>query len=398
MEWVEVEGKTVDVAVKAALEELGIDSVEEAEIEVIKEPERGFLGFGGSMALVRVKPRPKKKRRRRGRRRGGKGGEDEQRSGQQQGRQRERSDSKGDGRQRREGQQGDRTPERAKPERARAERSQGRSGSDRGGGDSGRGRRGARRPGGDKQSHGGRPRDGVKDRDRASQEKVEPAMQEESAPIIDIDGQAEIVKEFLVGLLDAFGLEGDVDVRIDDGIVFADVTGEQTEALVGTRGVILQSVLELCRTVVQRKSHAGVRIRLDIAGYAGRRREALRIYAARLAEQVLEDGEEVMLEPMNPADRKVVHDAVGEIDDVRTYSEGEEPNRSVVVGLAPGVEARGKPSTNGEADDEQDPRDDEESADDGSADESDGDDDGDDVEERADDGSVDESDGDDDDS
>ena len=166
-------------------------------------------------------------------------------------------------------------------------------------------------------------------------------MQEENVPTVDIEGQAAIVREFLTGLLDAFGLEGNVDVRTDDGIVFADVTGEQTEALVGNRGVILQSILELCRTVVQRKSHASARIRLDIAGYTERRREALRIYATRLAEQVLPDGEEVMLEPMNPADRKVVHDAVAEIDDVRTYSEGEEPNRSVVIGLAPGVEPRG---------------------------------------------------------
>lgn len=165
-------------------------------------------------------------------------------------------------------------------------------------------------------------------------------MQEESSPTVDIEGQAEIVREFLTGLLDAYGLEGDVAVRTEEGILFADVTGEQTEALVGARGAILQSILELCRTVVQRKSHASARIRLDIAGYTERRREALRIYAARLADQVLDDGEEVMLEPMNPADRKVVHDAIAEIDGVRTYSEGEEPNRSVVISLAPGVEPR----------------------------------------------------------
>jgi spoIIIJ-associated protein len=57
----------------------------------------------------------------------------------------------------------------------------------------------------------------------------------------------------------------------------------------------------------------------------------LRIYAGRLAQQVLEDGGEVMLEPMNPADRKVVHDVIAETDGVRSYSEGEEPHRSVVV-------------------------------------------------------------------
>ena len=72
-------------------------------------------------------------------------------------------------------------------------------------------------------------------------------------------------------------------------------------------------------------------MRLDIAGYSARRREALKIYAGRLAETVKEDGREAMLEPMNAADRKVVHDAIAEIDGVRSFSEGEDPNRSVVV-------------------------------------------------------------------
>jgi spoIIIJ-associated protein len=105
---------------------------------------------------------------------------------------------------------------------------------------------------------------------------------------------------------------------------------------VGAKGAILQSILELTRTVVQRKTQAGARIRLDIAGYTERRREALRIYATRLAGQVEEDGQEVMLEPMNPADRKVVHDAVAECEGVRSYSEGEEPRRSVVISPAVG--------------------------------------------------------------
>lgn len=143
--------------------------------------------------------------------------------------------------------------------------------------------------------------------------------------------QAKVVAEFLEGLLDAFGLEGEVQTRVEDDIIYADINGAQTEALIGPKGSILQAMLELTRTVVQRKTQAGARLRLDIAGYGERRREALRIYAARLAEQVVEEGGEVMLEPMNPADRKVVHDVIAEIDGVRSYSEGEEPKRSVVV-------------------------------------------------------------------
>ena len=151
--------------------------------------------------------------------------------------------------------------------------------------------------------------------------------------------QAQVVEEFLTGLLGAFGLDGTAECRVDDDIVYADVTGTETEALVGQKGATLQATLELCRTIVQRKTQAGVRIRLDVAGYMQRRREALGIYTRRLAEQVLEDGGEVMLEPMNAADRKVVHDAVLEIDGVRSFSEGEEPNRSVVVAADSGTVA-----------------------------------------------------------
>ena len=167
-------------------------------------------------------------------------------------------------------------------------------------------------------------------------------MDEATTPEVEIDaeGQAAVVAEFLNGLLDSFGLEGDVTTSVDDDLIIADVAGEQTEALIGQKGSIMQSVGELTRTVVQRKTHRRARLRLDIGGYQERRREALRIYTARLAEQVLDDGGEIMLEPMNPADRKTVHDAVVDIEGVSSFSEGEEPNRSVVVALAPGVAPR----------------------------------------------------------
>ena len=156
---------------------------------------------------------------------------------------------------------------------------------------------------------------------------------------VDPEEQAQVVEGFLTGLLDALGLEGQVTTSTEEDIVMADVQGEQTEALIGQRGSIMQAVHELTRTVVQRRTKAPVRLRLDIAGYVQRRREALAIYAGRLAEQVKEDGQEIMLEPMNAADRKVIHDAVSEIDGVRTFSEGEEPQRSVVLAPAEAQDA-----------------------------------------------------------
>jgi len=87
----------------------------------------------------------------------------------------------------------------------------------------------------------------------------------------------------------------------------------------------------LTRTTVQRRTFGAPRMRIDIAGYGARRREALTIYTSKLVEQLLESGGEMMLEPMNAADRKVVHDAAGAFEGVRTYSEGDEPRRAVVI-------------------------------------------------------------------
>jgi spoIIIJ-associated protein len=162
---------------------------------------------------------------------------------------------------------------------------------------------------------------------------MESAVDEASERSVTVEEQAEVAADFLNGLLDAFGLEGDVVTRAEDEILYIDVSGDQTEALVGHKGAIMQSVLELTRTVIQRKTFGAPRMRIDIAGYAERRREALKIYTAKLVEKVLEEEGEVMLEPMNPADRKVVHDAVAEHDGVRSFSEGEDPHRSVVIAI-----------------------------------------------------------------
>jgi spoIIIJ-associated protein len=289
MDWVEVRGKSIEEAVALGLAELGLDSPEAAEIEVLQQPQRGFLGFGGQDALVRVKQRSPKRQRRR--RRGGKGA----------GGAGEAAGGEGAARSQRGG---GRT---ARPAGPRVEERKQQHRRDGGGGQ--------RRP---------RPAGGG--------EGAKPVV--ETPEATDVLEQAAIVKRFLVGLLEAFGLEGDVKTRTEGDIIYADVTGDQTEALVGSKGVRLESVLELCRTVVHRRSQAGARIRLDIAGYGERRREALRIYAARLADKIRADGGEVMLEPMNAADRKVVHDAIAEIDGVRSYSEGEDPERSVVIAQA----------------------------------------------------------------
>ncbi|MDJ0496576.1 MAG: RNA-binding cell elongation regulator Jag/EloR [Acidimicrobiia bacterium] len=295
MEWVEAVGKTVDEAIDEAMSALEVTSRDAVDIEVVEEPKKGFLGIGGQEARVRVTLKPKK-RRRRGR--GGKGGS--------------RAEKKPGS-------------AKAKPPKPTTKASSGQGGQKPKAKPQGKGK--AQNEGRDRRS---RPKPAVSGEVEAKKVVVDTKPDEKP----DIEEQAQVAKEFAEGLLEAFGLEGDVETRVEDDILFIDINGEQTEALVGRKGAVVQAVHELTRTVIQRKTFGAPRMRLDIAGYAARRREALKIYAGRLAETVKEDGREAMLEPMNAADRKVVHDAIAEIDGVRSYSEGEDPNRSVVVAPA----------------------------------------------------------------
>jgi len=296
MEWVEVQGKTVDVAVEVAIGELGLESKDDAQVEVIQEAKPGFLGMGGREAIVKVTRAPKQRRRRRR----GRGNNDDSTKSQS---------------------QGSRT------------KSQGQTAKN--------GNRQTKQSG--QQAGGGKPQQGQTNGRRRQEKQMSETQSEsqrkprddrpEQAPI---EEQAEVAASFIKGLLEAFGLEGEVTTRIEDRVLYLDVTGEQTEALIGPKGSVMYSVLELTRTVVQRKTYGAPRMRIDIAGYVERRREALKIYAGKLASQVIEDQDEVALESMNAADRKVVHDAVAEIDGVRSYSEGEDPRRAVVIAYISG--------------------------------------------------------------
>jgi spoIIIJ-associated protein len=147
--------------------------------------------------------------------------------------------------------------------------------------------------------------------------------------------QGEVVRTFLADLLDAFGLDGQVTATLvpDDDAVELAVAGGDLGLLIGPKGATLQAIQELARSVLQRQmpgeSHA--RIRVDVSGYRARRREALAGFARTVAEDVRASGAQKALEPMSPADRKVVHDTIAEIEGVHTISEGEDAQRHVVI-------------------------------------------------------------------
>jgi len=310
MEWVETTGRTIDEALDAALDELGVDA-DEVEYEVLAEPRAGLFGrLGGSEARLRARVKPisrekpgeRRRRSRRSQNRGGAAG-------------RPGGESRARGRTATATADGDDTAATGPAPGSGAagrRRRRGRGG----GGSAGDGERTTR--GGSETGAAEAP---VATRERTVDDDVT------------IEEQAQAAERFTRGLIDAWGVGAKIDVRVeDDENVLVDITGEQLGLLVGPKGVTLRAIEELVRTVVQRQTEGhGVRIRVDVGGYQAKRRAALERFVHDLAQKVLESGREHALEPMGAADRKVVHDAVAEIDGVTTISEGEEPRRRVVL-------------------------------------------------------------------
>ncbi len=148
-----------------------------------------------------------------------------------------------------------------------------------------------------------------------------------------LEQQGEAACGFVAGLVREFGLTAEVDyAEIDEDTVQIAATGDDLGLLVGPRGATLAAVQDLTRTFVQRQSESRTdRILVDVGGYREKRSAALRRFTEGIVHEVKSSGEERALEPMSPADRKVVHDAVNEIEGVETRSDGVEPSRFVVI-------------------------------------------------------------------
>ncbi|HEU5003665.1 MAG TPA: R3H domain-containing nucleic acid-binding protein [Actinomycetota bacterium] len=139
--------------------------------------------------------------------------------------------------------------------------------------------------------------------------------------------------DFVDGLLDAMDVDGDASAEVRDGRVYVSVEGADSALLIGHHGQTLEAIQELMRSAIQRQVRSRVLITLDVQGYRERRRESLQERARELAARVLDEGE-MEFEPMNAFERKVIHDAIGEIEGVTSFSEGEEPYRRVVIAPA----------------------------------------------------------------
>lgn len=272
MEWVTITAATVEDAKTLALDQLGV-APEDAEIEVLEEPKPGLFGRLRGEAVVRARVRPTSVRDTGSRR---------ERSGERSERRGARSRSRG-----RSGEGSSR--ERSKP-RTRPERE-----------------------------------DGEDDTPRRA-----------DAPKVPVATVRDAAATFLEGLFGAAGVPVTVDSTIDGDDIDIAVHGDQVSLFVGPRGATLTTLQDITRVVSQRRlGDHDTRLRVDVGGYRQRRKDALGRFALKVANDVLESGTPRILEPMNSADRKIVHDTLADTEGIVTHSEGDDPFRRVVVSRAP---------------------------------------------------------------
>jgi spoIIIJ-associated protein len=146
--------------------------------------------------------------------------------------------------------------------------------------------------------------------------------------------EGDIAADYLERLLDIVDYDGDIDLDVENDRAVVAIVGSDLSALVGSRGETLDALQELTRLAVQQQTGIRSRLMLDVSGHREARRTELQQLAADTAARVLDSGEPARLAPMNPFERKVVHDAIAAVDGVRSESEGEEPHRRVVVLVA----------------------------------------------------------------
>ncbi len=318
MEWVETTAATIADAKDRALDRLGVHE-DEAEFEVVAEGRTGLFGRVKEEARVRARVRPRAPRAKDERRRRGKGGG--RGAGSNRG-------QKGQGRSRGDGgngsQKGGRSRDSGKGQDTR---------------DAGRGAKGkdskAGGPGGGQQK--GRDRNDGKKQSRSAGAKRSDNQEKtvtDNAPTMPLSEQADIAQDFVEGLAERFGSEVELTrENVADDEIRITVSGDDLGRMIGRRGSTAMAIDELVRTVLQRQagSSRDGRVRVDVGGVRARRAEALKKFCAEQAELVRDSGVARSLEPMGGADRKVVHDSISDEDGVATISEGEDPNRRVVI-------------------------------------------------------------------
>jgi len=344
-------GRTVEEAVEAALEQLGVAETD-AEIVIVEEPKSGMFGLRRSGARIRARVRPIQPRAKRPSRR------PRTPSGvNERGHRRQAAHPESPTRKSAEKDEGEEVGGKAAANSAPGT-TRGQSRQDQGPGQNGSRKARSRvaheaaeatdgdagapvaptagaRPRSRSRGRGGRGRvasgsNGTGDESSSGAGRGTGSPKEAQ---MSIETQQELATDFVREVVARFGISATTTARRteDDGIHIS-VDGDNLGLLVGPKGATVEALQELTRTVVQRHTEEHTsRIVVDVGGYRERRAAALRQFVLEAAADVLRTGVLEALEPMSPSDRKVVHDTVNELEGLETSSEGIEPRRYVVI-------------------------------------------------------------------
>jgi spoIIIJ-associated protein len=148
---------------------------------------------------------------------------------------------------------------------------------------------------------------------------------------VDEDEPAELLEDLLAEIADGLDLDVEIDVQESDGLLKGTLRGEDVGLFIGRRGQTIDAVQHLAQRIVFHEGPSDVRVVIDADGYRERRAETLRTDADDAAEEMLRTGRPVEMDPMPASERRVVHEHLRDRGDVETHSEGDEPERRLVV-------------------------------------------------------------------
>jgi spoIIIJ-associated protein len=143
--------------------------------------------------------------------------------------------------------------------------------------------------------------------------------------------EGDVAGDYLERLLDILDVDGDIDLDVEGDRASVAIVGGKLDDLIGPGGATLEALQELTRLAVAQSTGVRSRLMLDVGEFRAKRRADLTALAGETARRVASSGQPERLSPMNPFERKVVHDVIAGVSGVHSESEGEEPNRRVVV-------------------------------------------------------------------
>lgn len=318
MEWVETIGKSIAEAKERALDQLGVHE-EDADFEVLEEPKQGLFGRVRGEARVRARVRPTQARQkvdRRDRKRADKSEKADKAvaSPAVEG----ESVARAPRAPRAATTKASRAPAAAKAIPARQPRTRAVGDND------------SRNDKGSGTANG--TGDGTGNGTGSDNPSTDGDTKEQP---VDAHQVGEEAVRFMTELVSAFGLSGTAELLQDGDDLEVRVHGQELGLLVGPRGTTLQAVQDLARVAAQRRlGDHDTRLRVDVGGYRERRRVALGAFATQMATEVTTSGVARVLEPMSSADRKIIHDTLSGVEGIATRSEGDDPNRRVIIAPA----------------------------------------------------------------